>query len=274
MKFLSPVILLMLLIPATVSAQSFEVESTTNEALGGAVILSQPRPADCLTVLSCSAPEGLSFQVDYLQQYEMKEFTTYAAAVEYRRSRLVAAFGVSQFGRSDLFIDQTLRGMLGWAGRSLAVGIILSGRRLEFGGGYGSLRAAAAGVGCSYRFGSCFVGMTADNLNRPVFVDTSPAEPRRLSLFAEYARPGDFQIVARLISEEDQETRIAVGQQIALSSKARILWGVHSAPFEYGGALQLTAGGFELTFAVNYHPVLGFTTGGGLMTKIGSSREE
>jgi len=176
-----------------------------------------------------------------------------------RRGRVSVAIGASQFGKAELYAEQTLKGMLSYQYDSLTIGGSLSAMQVQIGAGYGTLRAATVGFGASYRTRRFLGALTADNLTSPSLTENSPVKNPNYSIHTELIGLGSYSITSRTTFVSKLKPQFAVGQIWQIADRATLFWGVSTQPTKYGGGVQLNVRKGTFTYAVSVHPVLGLS---------------
>ncbi|PWB73794.1 hypothetical protein C3F09_04845 [candidate division GN15 bacterium] len=243
-----------------VSVHAFEFVASSAVSSGGAVQLSAPGPGDLLN-LPIGAPSGSWWRVEtgLGRCYDLRDFDQVFAAGGYRKGALTFALGYSQFGHADLYAEKLLKGSVALQRNAWSIGVSSSLMSLGFGGGYRGLNATAFGLAGGWTHRQWQFAASVDDLNSPSFTDNDPSRPPRLSLHTEYLSGKSYSLLGRLTMQKDESARIGAGQRILLKSSSAILWGFTTAPFTFGGGIELGLKAGRLTYSANYHPVLGLT---------------
>lgn len=203
---------------------------------------------------------GWIIEGGYNRRFELSDLDQLFLAAAWRWEQMTFALGVSQFGKSDFYAEQTLKGSLSFQYDSLSVSLSASGLQVQLGNNYGRLRAASIGAGLSYRWRRLLVAVTADNLTHPKLTDYSERFESAYNLYTEVmGKGGAYSITGRLTMENLQKPQFGLGQIIRLSRHGSFFWGIASAPLEFGGGLEVNIPSGSLTYATSVHPVLGFS---------------
>ena len=196
----------------------------------------------------------------YNRRFELSDLDHFYLASSVRWRQMTFALGASQFGKTEFYAEQILKGSATYQYDSLSIGASLSAMQVQLGNGYGRLRAVTVGAGISYRYRRLLVAGKADNLTRPKLVDYSESLPPVFSLYAELrGKGGAYSLTGRVTLEDLQKPQFALGQIIRLSRHGSFFWGVSSAPLEFGGGVEVNIPSGSLTYATSVHPVLGFS---------------
>lgn len=251
-----------ILVLTLAAVESFGFESIQSRSLGmgRTVLLSRPTASDLLNIPDCR-PDTMRilFEAGYNRRFELADLDHLYLAGVYRRDKVTLAFGASQFGKTDLYAEQLLKGSVTYKRNSLSLAASMSAMRVQIGSGYGGLQAATFGLGASWTGSRFLVSMIADNLTRPNLYDNGLPIARNLTVLSEYQGPGPYSITGRLRMEWGQKPQFGIGQMIRLSKRSYFFWGVATAPLEYGGGLEIDIPIGSISYATSVHPVLGFS---------------
>jgi hypothetical protein len=259
MKYFSFFIVILVVIP---SAGAYEYDVGRQSGMAGCVLLSSPVASDMLTCPGGSLKDKeLGLEAGYQRKYELSDLDRVFAVGCYRYRRFSGAIGVSQFGRSDYYVEQLLKSALTFSYDPFAVSAMLSGKLLEIGSGdrRQTLRAAAFGLAGGINYRKYHVGFVVDNLNGPKLVENGQADNALYGIYAEIEGPSMFSITGRVAWEKNEKPVLAVGQYIRVHERSAVFWGLSNNPLAYGGGVEITYANFDLMYAVSYHPVLGFS---------------
>lgn len=241
--------------------------------MGRAVILSRSSASELLAVPAGGLGVGQGLvEIGFGRAFEMSELDNLYVAGAYSFGSITTAVGFSQFGHSDLYMEQTARLSLACRRDSLTVAVTFSGVQVSFGGGYERLNAAALGCGLSYRTRRVITAVTGENLTAPSLDGNSHEINPVYSGYAELVGPGPYSLTGRVTLEREEKPQFALGQKIDLSTKAAFFWGITTAPLKYGGGLEVDFNGRSLTYAASYHPTLGLSQTVALSLAFGSAR--
>lgn len=253
----------------TAPSVAFEINSARARGAGGAIIQSQPTASDILR-----APSILSLKnVWYLEAGLSRRFNLsaldvgYVAAV-YRSGVFSYGLGLQQFGQSDNFAEKTARAIFAYHPGKLSLGMSLSGVSFEFGGGYESLRMGAIGFAAGYHHQRFLLDISVDELNRPSPFDGAPEEAISGSVYVEATGASSFTLNGTAKFKERARPSLGVGQSVALSPRARFIWGIKSEPLEYGAGFEFKKGKYSLVYAGSFHPDLGYSQNASLLISL------
>lgn len=234
---------------------------SNGNGMGQTVSIRQSSASDLLTL-----PTGALNSRDWLletgynRQFELKDFDQFFIVGASRYKSFTAAFGLQQFGSADLYREQTMKLALGYSYDSLTVGMSWSGMQIDFGDGEDFyFRASTIGAGASYRTRLFYFGLAADNLTSPKLYEYAvPIEPI-YSLYTEVIGLQSFAVTGRITWEKFQKPQLALGQRVALAERSSFIWGISTEPLTFGGGIELYVAKAAITYAANYHPVLGLS---------------
>ena len=99
----------------------------------------------------------------------------------------------------------------------------------------------------------------ADNLTSPSLNDGSPKYQPIYTLQAEYRGKQPLSIVGRLQVEQNETARFSLAQHLALGKAAAVMFGLVTAPVQFGGGIEISHKGAILTYSMAVHPVLGLS---------------
>jgi len=228
--------------------------------MGRTVLLSQPTATDLINA-PVPVPDsgGVMIEVGYHRRFELADLDHLFLASAYHKSRITVGFGVSQFGRSELYAEQLLKGSLTYHLQSISLGGSVSAMQVQIGNGYGRLQAATYGLGLAWSKSKFLFSLTGDNLSRPKLVDNGTPLNRMYTLFTEFQGPSAYSITGRIRWETGQKPQFGLGQVIRLSKQSSFFWGVATEPLEYGGGIEINIPVGSISYATSVHPVLGFS---------------
>lgn len=228
--------------------------------MGGTFVLSKPTATTVVNLPGFGLASGdWHFESGYNRRFELADLDQLFVAGAARWRWFSAAIGVSQFGKTDLYAEQLLKGSFAYHGNKFTVGGSLSAMQVQFGDGYGSLRAATLGLGTAVRFTQVILALEADNLTRPALAANSPKREPVFSAHAELIRPASYSVTGRVTVEDRQKPQFAIGQAIRLSGHSSFFWGLSTAPLEFGGGIEMKIASGTVSYATSVHPVLGFS---------------
>jgi hypothetical protein len=241
-------------------ALAFDFVSPTAVSAGKGIQLSSPGPGDLLN-LPIGAQERNWWRVEtgLSRSYDLRDLDLVFAAGARRIRSVTFALGYSQFGHSDLYSEKLLKGSISIQRNGLAFGVSGSYMSLGFGGGYTSLNAAAFGLAAGWHSPKWHVAGSVDDLNSTSFADSDPAREPRCALHGEFASGRSYALLGHVSLQKDQDTQFGVGQRIIVKQTSALLWGFTTAPFTFGGGMELGLGSSRITYSANYHSTLGLT---------------
>lgn len=241
-------------------ACSFDVVTNRGVGIGQTALLSNTSPSEMLNSPAGGFSEGeWRIETGFNRTFDLSEFNQFYIAGAYRLSRYTAAIGFSQFGKTDLYAEQLAKLSLSAQFDSLVISVTGSHMVLQFGGNYDNLNATTFGVGISYRLQPAIVAITADNLTSPELTEGIAFRRPQYSLYAEYRGRESFSLLGRVLLEETERPRFSLGQRILLGANSAFMLGISTAPFQFGGGLELAISGGSLNYGAAYHPVLGLS---------------
>ena len=245
----------------SVSVSALEIVRSAGGGMGETISIRQSAPTDLLSIPTGSL-EHLDWQLEtgYNRQFELSDFDQFFIAGSGRYGRFTLALGLQQFGSADFYREQTIKSSLGFTYDSLTVGLMLGGMQVNFGDDRDFyLRAVSLGAGASYQFRTIAGGVAIDNINSPELYDGSVAFEPVWSVYTEFTGHRSFSVLGRLTMENYQKPQLAIGQRIALAEQSSFTWGLSTEPFVFGGGIQLYVSRAAISYAANYHPVLGLS---------------
>ena len=258
MKLIRYTIVMSVLLSLEVAA--FDYQTGRGAGLGGGILLRKSSASALVTLPSGGIDSGeIKVEMGLGRKFEMKELDQAFVAAAYRYRDAVVALGVAQFGHRDFYAERTARLNIAYPIKRIWVGASVSGIMVDIPQGYGQLRAAAWGVGLTVRTKRVTGAIVGDNLNSPIlYAGGLPAEPK-WSGYLEYAGSGSFSTLGRATLQAGQKPQLALGQFLRISKKAALFWGFATAPTLYGGGLEINHKKAVISYASQFHPVLGFT---------------
>ena len=241
-------------------ASAFDLPSPRSYGMGQTAVLSRSTAAEAVNIGHGLEQAGdWSFDIGYVRRFEMKDLDRVFVIGAGRWRAVTVGFGAAQFGRTDLYAEQTLKGTISVEWSRWTLGGSVSGQQIEIGNGYGGLRAASFGFTMAYRHPEFVLALTGDDLNRPSYIEGSPEREPSGDLYAEYIGARGYTLTGHIRVEHLQTPRFGLGQTIRLSDKAGLFWGLSTNPLEFGGGLEILIPSGALSYATSVHPVLGFT---------------
>jgi hypothetical protein len=251
---------IILFLATAIAANAFELRDSRYGGLGRCALLSQPTSANLVNLAGDGRPiDGAQIEAGYNRRFELADLDYVFLAGSYRYRQVTFALGASQFGKSELYAEQLLKGSIAVRYRAFSFGVAPSAMQIQIGNDYGTLHAATVGVGATCTGRVFKINVCADNLTRPRFLDVDDRIQPYYTLMTEYFGHQAFSLTGRVRAEEGQKPQFGLGQWIRLSPQSAFFWGVAGQPTEYGGGLELGLPVGSLTYAVGIHPVLGMT---------------
>jgi hypothetical protein len=253
-------ILLVVMALAPTGIYAFDLADSHAPALGQTVVLSQPTPTTLV-----NTPGGgiinrsIRFEIGYNRKYDLADLDRVFVAAATRRGPISAAIGLSQFGKSALYSEKALKGMISYQLGQAAIGLTGSAINVQFGSNYGQYWAGTFGAGLAVRSARLLGSVVADNLTRPKLFASALAYPRTARLNIELLTARLLSVTLRTTMTEHEKPRVGLGQRIPLSKVSALYWGVSTRPLEYGAGVDIGRKGMVFTYAAAIHPVLGFS---------------
>lgn len=259
MKMMRWVLVIGLLISLTSPVAAFDFVSPLGVGAGKGMVLSSPGLSELLN-MPIGAPTAKWWRVEtgLSRSYDMRDLDVVFAAGAYRMRSLTLALGFSQFGHSDLYSEKLLKGSVALSRNKLAFGVSGSFMSLGFGGGYTSLNAASFGLAAGWHSAKWHAATTIDDLNSPTFAEHDPARLPRYSLHGEFIGKS-YSLLGHVTLQKNQDAQFGAGQRLLIKQSSAFVWGFTTAPFTFGGGLELGLGANRITYSANYHPTLGLT---------------
>lgn len=246
----------------TISGQTlaYDFLSSRGTSLGQATLLSNPAPSEMLNLPSGALERGeFRFETGLNRAFDLKDFDQFMMAASGRKGRFSLAAGFSQFGRSELYTEQTAKVTLAAHFDSLTLAVGASHLLVGFGGSYADLSATTFHASTAFRYRWLYLGLGADNLTSPSLNDGSPKTNPVCVAALEYKSSRGVSILGRVQLQERERPRFSLGQHIGLGDKAALMLGVVTAPVQFGGGVEFSLKGGRLTYGMAIHPVLGLT---------------
>lgn len=238
----------------------FEIVSSKGIGLGQTYILSQPTATTLVNLTSGGLPESQwQLETGFNRQFELSDLDQVFLAGAYRKGRVTAAIGLSQFGKSDLYKELNGKINVSYRHDSLSVGLSFSSMQVYLGEGYGRFSTQTIGLGMAYRLKNFFAAFTADNLTTPQLYDKAVPLNAFYSVYAEFIGLGRHSLTAKVTWEKYVKPRFGFGQRILLARKGVFFWGLSTEPAQYGGGVEFFFRKWGLAYATSYHPVLDFS---------------
>jgi len=242
------------------AAHGYDLMTGKGIGMGHTLVLTAPSATTQVNLPTAAfAPSGWHIEGGYNRRFELSDLDQLFLAGAARVRSFTFALGVSQFGKTDLYAEQTIKASVTFHYRHVSFGPTFSGMQLQIGDGYGDLRAATVGGGISVAWRRVALGLSADNLTRPSLADESlPTEPV-YALYSELQGHGAYTVNGSIAWEKRQDPRYGIGQTIRLTERGTFFWGVAFNPLEYGGGIEIGLGNGKIAYATSVHPVLGFS---------------
>jgi len=253
-------LLTILILLAPVTVLGYGITGGRDVGLGGAVLLSAPVASDLASCpFAVIESRHLVVESGYSRKFELSDMDELYVGAGYRRGFVTGVVGLSQFGKTDYYVEQLLRAGLAATYKYYSLGILISGKMVEFGNRTDDFLAAALGVAAGVNYGRYHIGLTADNLNHPRVAENSEPDYRRVGLYVELEGPSRYSICGRLLLEEHAKPRATIAQYIQLFRENALYWSVGTQPMTYGGGVEVAYSRLKIRYSVSHHPVLGFT---------------
>ncbi len=242
------------------SVYAFEFMTGHGTGLGQSLLLSHSTPSMLLSAPTGGLEKG-EWRVEsgISRLYDLSDLDQAFLAGAYRWRGLIAAAGVSQFGSRDLYAERIAKLALAYRYRQFVLGGTGSIMSTSFGGGYAPLNAATFGLGAAATFKRVYVAFSADNLTSPQLDPSSPAIRPIYSLYGELWSTKSLSTLVRSTFEKTEKPQFAIGQRIGVSELSSFLWGLQTAPLQFGGGVELGIKNSRISYCVSYHPVLGLS---------------
>jgi hypothetical protein len=247
------------MVPMILSASDFTIGRSSGMA--GNVLLQNPNASD---LLQCPAAfrgyDYFSAEAGYQRKYELADLDKFYFAAGYGTGNFTAILGGTQFGRSKYYIEQSLRAGLSYRYKYYNLALIGTIKRVEIDSRHGKidLNAFSLGLAAGWHYQRYHLAISADNLNRPVLDKNAEKEGLMVNIYGEIESGRGFSVMLRTTLEGSEKPIYALGQYFHINGHG-LFWGIQSNPVKYGGGLDINYMNMKLTYAVNYHPVLGFT---------------
>jgi len=244
----------------TSGLSAYDIESGRPTGMAGTVLMSKPSAGSLLACPS-GALSDRQFVIEsgWSRKFELADLDCISLSAAYRYKNFGGAIGLWQMGTPDYYVEKKLRVVFSYLYRSFGFGLITSGRMIDLGDGLGRLRAAAIGLGATYRYENYYFGLTVDNLNRPTIAENLEGENIITSILAEIHGGKRHSVTGRLVLEKYEKPQLSIGQNIYVMDRNSLFWGLGHNPLTFGGGLEIEHRRFSIIYAVSYHPVLGFS---------------
>ncbi|MEE8404391.1 MAG: hypothetical protein V3S17_03265 [candidate division Zixibacteria bacterium] len=265
--------LIFVLLFSASSARAFEFVTSRGLGVAGTLLLSEPSASTLLQLPTSGITQNeWIFEAGALREFQIKELDRAYLVAATRVGNFIVAAGIAQLGQRDFYAEKTLRTSLGYLHPHFGLSLNVSGVEYDFGGLYGSLRAAAVGAGFSFSMERLYLAASFDNLNSPTLLEGSPEMKPDYSFYGELKGKGAYSIMGRITFQKNEETSLALAQRKVVSDKGNFYWGISSAPFQIGGGMELkfVKRGI-ISYAGSFHPALGYSHNISLIYRLGAS---
>ncbi len=252
------IILFTATIPMHVSA--YDLDGVRTFGMGGTILFSDPSSVSIVSLPGLQYSENMfAGEAGYSRKYGLNDLDDifFVAAVKFHKYSF--AIGLRQFGNSDLYSEKTLKVTSSYSFSKFAFGVSGSGMMVDFGGGYGQLRAAAIGVGALWKEERWMVALSGDNLNKPKLFEYSLVSEPHFDFYGEFVSKGSLSVTGHVRMQKDEAAIFGLGQKFKLSNFASLGYGFSTSPTIFGGTMQIARGKTRFYYAVSIHPVLGMT---------------
>ena len=257
-RLLGYTIVWLTLISAAVSG--YDMIDSRAIGLGRTSNLEVPTPTSLLRAPSDALVSGgWMIETGYHRRFELADLDDLFLVGAWRHNKFTLVIGASQFGKTDLYAEQLLKGSVLYHWRGFSFAGTLSAMQLQIGNGYGGLRAATFGIGIGYRRGIVLASLSADDLTRPALIEGSPEKPRQYRLNTQILSHRAYSFTGMINWESGAKAQLGLGQIIHLNKTASVFWGIASEPLEYGGGLGFEIPHGAISYATSVHPTLGFS---------------
>lgn len=259
MKLLT-IAILALLLPVFCHANDFDLGR--RNGMGGTVLLSDPGGIDFLSCPTGMMTKGQPvFESGFQRKFELSDLDLGFLAGGYRSNNFSAMIGLSQFGKSNYYVEQNFKSALSYMYKYYTTAVIIGGRRVEIGSTARkiSLSSISLGFAAGVNYKIYHLGLTLENINQPKLHENAIAEKTKYNMYAEIEGKGSYSLTGRLTLEKYEKPIISLGQYIRLYEHHALFWGISNNPLIYGGGIELSYSVFNFTYAASFHPVLGLT---------------
>ncbi|HVP06396.1 MAG TPA: hypothetical protein VMS71_01040 [Candidatus Acidoferrum sp.] len=253
-------LILVCFLPMAHSVYAFEFMTGHGNGLGQSLLLSHSTPSMLLSAPTGGLDNGeWRIESGISRLYDLSDLDQAFLASAFRWRGLIAAAGVSQFGNRDLYAERIAKLALSYRYRHFVLGGSGSIMSTSFGGGYAPLNTTTFGLGAAASFKRVYASFSADNLNSPRLDPSSPVIRPIYSLYGEFWSTKSLSTLIRSTFEKTEKPQFAVGQRIGVSELSSLLWGLQTAPIQFGGGVELGIKSSRISYCVSYHPVLGMS---------------
>ncbi|MCM2271575.1 MAG: hypothetical protein NDJ18_03345 [candidate division Zixibacteria bacterium] len=260
MKIFTTIVMIVMICVMASPVMAFEFLTNRATGMGQASLLSSPSPSELVNLPSGRIALG-EYRVETAlnRAFDLKDFDQFMLAGAWRKGRLGFAAGFSQFGNSELYSEQIAKLTVFTHYDSLTFAAGGSFMKVAFGGGYEGLSAGTLHLGVAYQRNWLTASAGADNLTSPSLNDGSPKYQPIYTVQAEYRGRQPLSIVGRLQVEQNETARFSLAQHLALGQAAAVMFGLVTAPVQFGGGIEISHKGAILTYSMAVHPVLGLS---------------
>ncbi len=187
------------------AAHAFDMRDARYGGLGRSSLLSRPNAVNLVNLAGDGLVSG-AYQIDmgYNRRFELADLDYMFVAGAWKYRQMTVALGASQFGKSELYAEQLLKGSIAVRYHAFTFGVAPSAMQVQIGNGYGTLRAATLGAGVTFSVRSFKVNLVADNLTSPKLFDHSAATKPTYTLVSEYFGHRAFSVTGQVRAEDGQ----------------------------------------------------------------------
>lgn len=251
---------LLMLVGISADLAAFDFLTARGTGLGQAILLSDQTPSELLSMPTGALDRGeFRFESAVNRSFDLSDLDQFMLAGAGRKGRYSLAVGFAQFGKSELYTEQTAKLTVAAQFDSLTIAIGGSYRILGFGGTYENLSSATIHASTAYRYKQVIASVGGDNLSSPSFDDGSPVTRPLYTSTLEYVTSRRLSVLGRVQLQEMERPRFSIGQYIGLGKSAALMLGVVTAPTQLGGGIEFNLKGGRLTYGASVHPVLGLS---------------
>jgi len=165
------IIVILIVLLAPIMANAYQLPAGRQIGMGGGILLSSPQAVDMLTCPTGVGYNGqMLFGAGYVRQFELADLDRVYAAGGYRYRNIIFYAGFSQLGRIDYYMEQIIRGTLGYNYKNITAAVNVSSKIIEIGSGDRKIDLSTVGFGFSagVNYGKYYLSVIGDNLNNPV----------------------------------------------------------------------------------------------------------
>ncbi len=253
------IIFLILVLMAT-AASAHDVDGGRRIGMSRAVLLSEPSAVDFVFCPTANlSPGRITIESGYLRRYDLSELDQYYVTAAAGYHHFMFSIGASQFGKTDYYSEKILRSTVSYRIDSLAIGVIVSGKMVEFGNVENSFSSVGLGLSAGFNWNKYHIAAVADNINKPKLTSESEPDYRNVNLYAEIEGSRFYSIVGRLNWQDYAKVQATLGQIFHLTGNHALMWGISSNPLTYSGGLELNFNRYYIGYAIANHPTLGLS---------------